>query len=257
MELVRKGGAQEVRKAPAALKFVHRCPHDGAERDTPGPCPKCGMALDEKHKVVKESAPATERRIYVCDLHPEEVSDQPGQCFKESCAGMILEERKLPPGAKLVYVCPDHPEAVSDKPGTCPKDGKKLRFKVVSDVSRTADAWVCPMHPEKKGTGKRKCPDCGGETKHVENEELLSVPFNAVIDTGLRRVVFLERGHGVFESVEVKLGPRAGEWYPVLKGLVVGDRVATNGAFLLDAETRLNPAAAAAYFGAADQEKKK
>jgi len=38
--------------------------------------------------------------------------------------------------------------------------------------------------------------------------------------------------------------------YPVIKGLQAGDRVAAAGAFLIDAETRLNPAAASTYFGA-------
>jgi len=38
----------------------------------------------------------------------------------------------------------------------------------------------------------------------------------------------------------------------VLKGLAAGDKVVTAGAFLLDAETRLNPAAGAAFFGASD-----
>ena len=86
--------------------------------------------------------------------------------------------------------------------------------------------------------------------KHLQTDELLAVPFSAVIDTGVRKVVFLERGHGTYDAVAIEVGPRAGEYYPVLKGLAAGDRVVTQGAFLLDAETRLNPAAAAAYFGA-------
>lgn len=88
MELVKKGGAA----APSAL---YRCPHDGGERATPGPCPKCGMPLDERHRVkappaaplgpdLKAAAPKQERTVYVCDLHPEEVSDKPGQCFKDT-----------------------------------------------------------------------------------------------------------------------------------------------------------------------------
>ncbi len=80
--------------------------------------------------------------------------------------------------------------------------------------------------------------------------ELLSVPERAVVDTGTRKVVYVERGPGLFEGVEVRLGPRIGEYYPVLEGLAPGDRVAAAGAFLIDAETRLNPAAAASYFGA-------
>jgi hypothetical protein len=79
---------------------------------------------------------------------------------------------------------------------------------------------------------------------------LLAIPESAVIDTGTRQVVFLEEMPGVFDAVEVHLGPRCGEFYPVLRGLKPGQIVVTAGSFLLDAETRLNPAAAASYFGA-------
>ncbi len=81
MELVKKGGVRE--------EAVYKCPHDGATRTSPGPCPKCGMMLDERHRVKVEPPapivapkPAQERKIYVCDVHPESVSDAPGQCFK-------------------------------------------------------------------------------------------------------------------------------------------------------------------------------
>jgi hypothetical protein len=71
-----------------------------------------------------------------------------------------------------------------------------------------------------------------------------------VVDTGDRKVVFVEEMPGMFDGVEVVLGPRCGDHYPVVRGLDPGQRVAIAGAFLLDAETRLNPALAAAYFGA-------
>lgn len=80
--------------------------------------------------------------------------------------------------------------------------------------------------------------------------EFLCVPERAVIDTGAKKIVYVERESGVFEGKEVELGPRDDGYYPVLKGLTPGDKVAAAGAFLIDAETRLNPAAAATYFGA-------
>jgi Cu(I)/Ag(I) efflux system membrane fusion protein len=80
--------------------------------------------------------------------------------------------------------------------------------------------------------------------------EFLCVPEQAVVDTGTKKVVYVERNPGVFEGVEVELGPRDGQYYPVVKGLKPGDRVAAAGGFLIDAETRLNPAAASTYFGA-------
>ena len=79
----------------------------------------------------------------------------------------------------------------------------------------------------------------------------VAVPETAVIDTGSRRVVFVESMPGMFDGVEVTLGPRCGGFYPVLKGLEPGQKVATVGAFLIDASARLSPNLAAAYFGAA------
>jgi Cu(I)/Ag(I) efflux system membrane fusion protein len=71
-------------------------------------------------------------------------------------------------------------------------------------------------------------------------ERLLSVPETAVIDTGTRQYVFVERQAGLYEATLVKLGPRAGAYYPVLDGLKAGEKVVTRGSFLIDAEARLN-----------------
>ncbi len=71
--------------------------------------------------------------------------------------------------------------------------------------------------------------------------QVLAVPQSAVVDTGARKVVFVESMPGMFDGVEVVLGPRCGDFYPVVRGLEAGQKVATAGAFLLDAETRLNP----------------
>jgi len=75
-------------------------------------------------------------------------------------------------------------------------------------------------------------------------DQVLSVPESAVIDTGTRKVVYVESEPGVFEGREVVLGPRAGDRYPVLEGLAPGEKVAVAGAFLIDAESRLDPTAA-------------
>ncbi len=71
-------------------------------------------------------------------------------------------------------------------------------------------------------------------------DEVLSVPESAVIDTGTRKVVYVEAEPGVFEGRQVILGPRIGDRFPVLEGLSPGENVAAAGAFLIDAESRLN-----------------
>jgi Cu(I)/Ag(I) efflux system membrane fusion protein len=78
-----------------------------------------------------------------------------------------------------------------------------------------------------------------------------AVPESAVIDTGKRKVVFVEgRMAGEFDAVVVDLGRRSGDLYPLHAGVEPGQRVVAAGAVLLDAQTRLNSSAAAAYFGA-------
>jgi membrane fusion protein, copper/silver efflux system len=89
----------------------------------------------------------------------------------------------------------------------------------------------------------------GRRTLH-ERGLTLAVPVSAVIDGGEGQVVFVERMPGMFDAVEVRLGRRCGDYYPVLGGLEPGQSVVTAGAFLLDAETRLSPSLAAGYFGA-------
>lgn len=86
--------------------------------------------------------------------------------------------------------------------------------------------------------------------KFDSDQETLSVPESAVIDRGPQRLVYVESMAGMFDGVEVELGRRCSGFYPVVKGLKPGQRVATAGAFLIDAETRLNPSLAAGYFGA-------
>lgn len=67
----------------------------------------------------------------------------------------------------------------------------------------------------------------------------LVVPKEAVLDTGLRQLVFLDRGEGRYEPIAVTLGRRSRELVEVLEGLTEGDRVVTSATFLLDAESKL------------------
>jgi Cu(I)/Ag(I) efflux system membrane fusion protein len=84
----------------------------------------------------------------------------------------------------------------------------------------------------------------------LQRNLVLAVPETAVIDTGSHKFVYREAWPGVYGRVEVRLGPRCGDFYPVAGGLEVGDRVVTAGSFLVDAETRLTAGAGSTYFGA-------
>lgn len=76
----------------------------------------------------------------------------------------------------------------------------------------------------------------------LEYGEKLSVPFDAVIPTGDRFVVFLDHGGGKLEPRFVKIGEKLGNSYQVLEGLKEGDRVVTSANFLIDSESRIQGA---------------
>lgn len=70
----------------------------------------------------------------------------------------------------------------------------------------------------------------------------LAIPGEAVLDSGLRKLVFVDKGNGHFEPTEVKLGSKMDGYYQVLSGLKEGDRIAASSVFLLDSESRLSEA---------------
>jgi membrane fusion protein, copper/silver efflux system len=67
----------------------------------------------------------------------------------------------------------------------------------------------------------------------------ITVPADAVIDSGTAKRVFIARGDGQYELREVQTGRQEGDRVEIRGGLKVGERVVTAGAFLLDSESRM------------------
>ncbi len=124
--------------------------------------------------------------------------------------------RPAPTGLEGKYVCPMHPYEISNQPGPCNQCGMPLE--------------------QVSAEGPGPLPDLAGDP---EKSKVLAVPAEAVLTTGLRQLVYVERAPGKYQLVEPKLGPRAGDYYPVLSGLGEGDRVVTRGNFLLDSQYQL------------------
>jgi Cu(I)/Ag(I) efflux system membrane fusion protein len=79
----------------------------------------------------------------------------------------------------------------------------------------------------------------GNVTVQTDAVHTLVVPKEAVLETGLRQLVFMDRGQGRYEPASVKLGRRSQDFVEVLEGLKEGDRIVTSANFLLDAESKL------------------
>jgi len=71
----------------------------------------------------------------------------------------------------------------------------------------------------------------------------LVIPQEAVIDSGVRKVVFISLGKGKFQPREVEIGIEGNEnEFQVLKGLKEGDEIVVSAQFMLDSESRLREA---------------
>jgi hypothetical protein len=75
--------------------------------------------------------------------------------------------------------------------------------------------------------------------RNRDDGTLLAVPITAVLDSGMRKLVYVEKGKGLYVPVEIVTGPRTDDAYPVLSGLKEGDKVVTRGAFLLDSQFQI------------------
>ena len=80
------------------------------------------------------------------------------------------------------------------------------------------------------------------EIETGSQQPVLSVPDSAILDSGSRQAVFVEKGQGRFEPRDVKLGHRGGGYVEVRDGLSEGEPVVVSANFLIDAESNLRAA---------------
>ncbi len=170
--------------------------------------------------------------------------------------------RLLEPELVGKYICTMHPEIIADVPGACPRCGMDL-VKVSAELAGAYE-FVCPMNciPPRKQPGE--CPVCGMKLKkaYESKEDPLTVPVPAVIDTGRRRIVWVESGENTYRARPVEIGPEAvseegddlRSFYPVVSGLREGEKVVVRGNFLIDSQSRLTGRTEAAYGGALEED---
>jgi Cu(I)/Ag(I) efflux system membrane fusion protein len=117
------------------------------------------------------------------------------------------------------------------------------------DFSSQVD-YVYPALAGETRTAKVRftIPNPGGELKPqmFTNVEIrinlgnrLAVPSEAVIDTGVRQIVYVDKGEGYFEPREVTTGLKVDELVEVTGGIKAGEKVASSANFLIDSEAQL------------------
>lgn len=173
-------------------------------------------------------------------------------------AGLGPDGRAAPTGAEGKFTCPMHPQILEEKSRACPMCGMPLEQilgapkmpDTDNSGKKTADRYACPMACEGQKTYNEpgNCPVCLMRLEQVDgatssetpaSSGLLSIPASAVLDSGTRHLVYIEKGKGAFESRTVILGPKSGDYFPVLHGLSAGERVVAHGGFLIDSQFQI------------------
>ncbi len=107
--------------------------------------------------------------------------------------------------------------------------------EVLNPQTRSAKARIEIPDPE----NKLKHETYAQITVEVDLGSRLSIPKSSLIDTGTRKVVYLDLGRGRYQLAQVKTGIEAQDYVEVLEGVKEKDRVVTEGNFLLDSQTTL------------------
>ncbi len=250
------GKTQAVKKEPSVkTETVYVCPMECHTAKTDGDCPICGMSLEKREIPVEVSG---EKLSCIC---PQEWDPTIPPKLCPMC-GMVVQTSvtvTTPEGEekqKFVYMCP-MACMTSDKPGECDQCKRplgqwevkdELEVKVKKAELKKRVVYTCPMHPEVTSDKPEDCPKCGMRLE--KTTQVLAIPATAVLDTGIRKIVYIDKGNGQYVGKEVILGPKAGDYYPVLEGLEEGDKVVTKANFLIDSQSQLTGGASALYGGA-------
>jgi len=109
----------------------------------------------------------------------------------------------------------------------------------VDPMTRTLKVRLDASNP-----GTRMKPDMFVNVEFgVAGSPQLTVPAEAVLDTGDRQTVFVDLGDGYLEPRQVAVGERFGDRVTIARGLSAGERVVSSGTFLIDSESQLKAAA--------------
>jgi multidrug efflux pump subunit AcrA (membrane-fusion protein) len=127
------------------------------------------------------------------------------------------------------------------------KVGQRVRAFSPESKSSMFQAWVTKVAPQPDGvmvevtlssTGHPNSSNYVLEIVTVRGE-FLSIPNEAIIEEGTKRVVYVQRQGGQYAPVEIETGIQGELYTAVEKGLMAGDQVVSFGSFFVDSEYKL------------------
>jgi membrane fusion protein, copper/silver efflux system len=125
--------------------------------------------------------------------------------------------------------------SLSYEPGTAYSAIVNYIYPTLDPVTRTVKVRLTMENP-----GRMLKPEMYANIEiSASSGSRLTIPTEAVLDTGVRQIVYVEKKPGVYEMREVKLGARGEKYVEVLSGIRKGERVVTSGNFLIDSESQL------------------
>ena len=241
-----------------------------------------GQAGPEAQKSMQQLADASLARLRNWDVSDEQLkalaaSGAPKRTltFRSPVAGIVSEKKvvqgmRFMPGDALyqvsdlssVWVMAD----VAEQDIASLKVGARATVKINAYPDKSFQAALTTIYPtlnaetrsvpvrlELANPGGLLKPGMFAEVQLAvgTQHKVLTVPLSAVIDSGARQVLLVQKGEakdGRFEPREVRLGARSDNYLEVLQGLREGEQVVVAANFLIDAESNLK--AAIAGFGA-------
>jgi RND family efflux transporter MFP subunit len=141
------------------------------------------------------------------------------------------EAQYLKPGMQVRLSLPDQNAAVSGRVS-----------KVLPQFDPATRTLKARIEVENQGYALR--PDMVVNVEMpVTFSRALAIPAGAVLDSGLKQTVFVERGEGLFSPRVVETGRRFDDRVEIVKGLQAGEKIVVSGNFLVSSESRLQEAA--------------
>ncbi len=259
---------------------IYTCPmHPAYRSDRPGDCPMCGMRLvPVSADAAGKAEPAAQLSLQVAvgslrtlgmsglqisEIQQTRVAPQEVRIYSPIngfvISRSILPEQGFDKGTEMYFISDlSHVWVMAEifekdreflTPGataTVTYQGREFQARM-SDVLPQFDPQtrVFKTRFELDNPGNVLRPDLFVDlVLHLDRPEAITVPADAVIDSGVRKTLFVDRGDGYFEPRAIETGWRMGDQVEITKGVMAGERVVVSGTFRLDSETRLKAAAA-------------